>query len=100
MSMGIRTTARIEQRATAITNTIIVRGRRSAARRSHILTALPASYREETAGTAGDRLARRPPKPSSARRRAAQERRPFLLAPAGLARRQRQPTLPALLGNA
>src|SRR5258706_1508861 len=61
---------------------------------------LLASCHGETARRAAGHLAPRPPKPSFARRRAAQERRPFLPARAGFAHRQRQPTLPALLGNA
>src|SRR6267154_477562 len=61
---------------------------------------LLASYREETAGTAGDHPPPQRRTPSSARRRAAQERRPFLLALAGFAHPQRPPASPALLGNA
>src|SRR6266576_2708091 len=100
MSTGMRTIARIEQRAIAITNTIIVRGRRRAARRSHILKVLPAFYRVETAGRARDHPGTLRPKPSSAKPRAAQERRRSLLGPAGSGRLQRQSMLPALLGNA
>src|SRR6266478_4116854 len=99
MSTGMRTTARIEQRASAITNTMIVRGRRRAARRSHILTVLPAFYRVETAGTARDHRGMLRPKPSSAKPRAAQEHRRSLLARAGSGRLRHPPALPAQLGN-
>src|SRR5258708_28680344 len=61
---------------------------------------LPGSCHGETARRAANHLARRLPKLSSARRRAARERRPFLLARAGFARQQRQSMLPTLLGNA
>src|SRR5229473_2447513 len=100
MSMGIRTIARIEQRATPITNTMIVSGRRSAARSSRILTVLLGFYRAEAAGRAGDRLAMRRPKPSSAKPRAAQERRRFLLARADFAHPRRLRASLILLGNA
>src|SRR5713101_4158159 len=99
MSIGILTRARIEQRATPITNMMIVSGRRSAARSSHILTALPASYREEPQGMAADLPVTPLRPPNSATRRAAQERHRFRLARAGFGRPQRQPTLPTLLGN-
>src|SRR5258708_4690363 len=100
MSTGMRTIARIEQRAIAITNTIIVRGRRRAARRSHILKALPGFCRVETAGRERDHLGTLRPKPSSARPRAGQERRQSLLVRAASARPLRQSKLPALPGNA
>src|SRR6267378_1134894 len=61
---------------------------------------LLASCHGGTARRVADHLARQPPKPGSARRPAAQEQRPSLLARASFAHRQRQPTSPALLGNA
>src|ERR1700739_3202813 len=99
MSTGMRTKARIEQRASAITNTMIVRGRRRAARRSHILTALPGFYRVEPAGAARDDRGMLRPKPSSAKPRAAQEHRRSLLARADFGRLRHPPALPAQLGN-
>src|SRR5258707_14285846 len=69
MSTGIRSRASIEQRAIAITNTMIVRGRRGAARRSHILTVLPGFYRVETAERARDHPGMLRAKPSSAKPR-------------------------------
>src|SRR5258705_826522 len=99
MATGMRTRARIEQRAIAITNTMIVRGRRRAARRSHILTVLPGFYRVETAERARDHPGMLRPKPSSAKPRAAQERRRFLLELADPGRLRHPPALPAQLGS-
>src|SRR5690348_5525236 len=99
MSTGMRTKARIEQRASATTSTMIVRGRRRAARRSHIPTALPGFYRVETAGTARDHRGMRRPKPSFAKPRAAQEHRLFLPALADFGRLRHPPALPTQLGN-
>src|SRR5258708_38462942 len=61
---------------------------------------LPASSGGETARRAADPLRTRRPKPSSARPRAAQERRQFLLAPADSGRPQRQSVLPTQPDNA
>src|ERR1700719_448594 len=61
---------------------------------------LLASCHGGTARRAANHLARQPPQPNSATPRAAQERRRFRLARAGFVRPRRQPTLPALLGNA
>src|SRR6266852_2212202 len=88
ISIGIRTTASIEQRATPITITMTLIGRRSAARSSHILTALPAFYHAETAGTVEGHPAKRRPQPDSARRQAGPQHRRFLPAPGGSARPQ------------
>src|SRR5579859_475505 len=100
MSTGIRTRARIEQSASAITNTMTVTGRRRAARRSHILTALPVSFRVETAGRARDHHGLPRPKPNFAKQRVEQGHRRFLLARGDFGRLTLPPALPAQPGNA
>src|SRR5258708_33947410 len=100
MSTGMRVSARIEQRASAITNTMTVIGRRRAARRSHILMALLGSYRVRTVGREPDPRGMPRPEPSSARLRVAPQRRRFLLARADSRRLRHPPALPAPLGNA
>src|SRR5712692_8359275 len=100
ISIGIRTTASIEQRATPITITMTLIGRRSAARSSHILTALPAFYHAETAGTFEGHPAKRRPQPDSARRQAGPQRRRFLPALGGSARPQHRRESRAPIDNA
>src|SRR6266567_3234501 len=99
MSIGIFTRARIEQRAIPITRTMIVIGRRSAARSSHMLTALPGFYHAGTAGKVEDRPAKRRPQPDSAKPRAAREHRRLLLALAGSVRPRHRRASPAPPGN-
>src|SRR5258707_5582159 len=79
---------------------MMVIGRLRARRISHMARGLPASFGGETARMAADPLAMLQPKPSSARPRAAQERRRFLLAPGGSGHPLRRSRLPALLGTA
>src|SRR6266571_4318965 len=100
MSIGILTRARTEQRAMPITRTMIVIGRRSAARSSHMLTALPGFYHAGTAGKVEDRPAKRRPQPDSAKPRAAREHRRLLLALASSVRPRHRRASPAPLGSA
>src|SRR5258708_38808750 len=99
MSTGMRKRARIEPRPIPTTNTMIVNGRRSAARSSHMPTALPGCDRVRAEGRAGDHLAKPRPKPNSAKPRAAQEHHQLQLEQASFAPPQRKPASPALLAN-
>src|SRR5215467_13239891 len=86
----MRTRARIEHNATPITMTTTEIGLRSAARRSHMATALLASCHGVIAGKALGRLAPRQLKRGSAKPPAAPKPRQFLPARENFARRKRR----------
>src|SRR5690242_4880674 len=86
--MGIRVSARIEQRATPITRTTTEMGLRRALRRSHMAISLLAPHRAATAKTGRGRPERPRPTRDSAKPRAVREHHRSLLAPENSARRK------------
>src|SRR2546428_8033294 len=100
ISTGMRRSARTEQSATLMTAMRTLIGCRSAARNSHMATALPAAFDAKIAGKAQDRLALPRAKLGSATRPVLQERRQFPPAPAGSVHQKRPLVLQVPLDNA